>query len=142
MLTFTIPGAPVAKGRAKLSTVNGHARAYTPTKTRNYESLVALAAEQAMRGRAPFDGPLALQVTILLGVPESWSKKKRAACLAYEVLPTKKPDIDNVTKSVLDGMNAVAFVDDSRIVDLVVKKRYSDSPRVVVELEQLAGLSA
>lgn len=141
-VVFTIPGDPVAKGRAKLSTVNGMARAYTPAKTRKYENLVCLAAEQAMAGRAPFDGPLSVQITVLLAVPESWSGKKKKAALAYEVLPTKRPDLDNFTKAVLDGMNAVAFTDDARIVDLIVKKRYSDAPRVVVEISKIDGLPA
>lgn len=142
ILEFTIPGDPVAKGRPKLTTINGSARTYTPAKTRSYESLVRLAAEQAMGGRAPLDGPLLVAVAVHLAVPESWSQKKKRLALSGEVLPTKKPDLDNFIKAVLDGMNSVAFIDDSRIVDLVCRKRYSETPRIHVEITVLDGLPA
>ncbi len=139
LLSVTIPGDPVAKGRPKLTTISGMARAYTPAKTRNYESLVRLAVEQAMTGRSPFDCPLDCEISVFLGVPASWSKKRSAAALLGCVLPTKRPDLDNFTKAILDGMNSVAFTDDARIVDLRVRKRYSMSPRVTVNLSEISG---
>lgn len=138
-LAFTIPGNPVAKGRPKLTTIGGMARAYTPAKTRNYEALVRLAAKEAMAGRSLLDGPLHLWVSVYLGIPDSWSKRKKAAALEQLVLPTKKPDVDNVIKAVSDGMNAVAFTDDSRIVNLTATKRYSDMPRVEVRVMAVDG---
>lgn len=36
-IKFEVLGVPVGKGRPKFSTVNGHAVAYTPAKTANYE---------------------------------------------------------------------------------------------------------
>ena len=142
MLEFTIPGSPVAKGRPKLTTINGMARAYTPSKTRNYEALVRLASEQAMAGRPLFDCPLGLTVSVFIEPPASWSKKRRVAALAGEVLPTKRPDVDNYIKAILDGMNSVVFADDARIVDLVVKKRFSESPSVVVAIVAVPGDAA
>lgn len=142
MIEFTIPGSPVPKGRPKLTTIGGMARAYTPAKTRNYESLVRLAAEQAMSGAAPLDGALCVELVVHLPVPESWSQKKRQAALSGAVVPSKKPDLDNVVKAVLDGMNSVAFVDDARIVDLVARKRYSETPKVAVFLSEAAGTAA
>lgn len=138
-LVFTIPGSPVAKGRPKLTTIGGMARAYTPAKTRNYEALVRVAAQEAMSGRPLMDGPLHLYVGVYLGIPDSWSKRKKAAALEQLVLPTKKPDVDNVIKAVSDGMNTVAFTDDSRIVNLTASKRYSDMPRVEVVLTPVDG---
>ena len=49
--------------------------------------------------------------------------------------PTTKPDIDNVIKAVLDGLNGVAYADDSQVVALSASKCYSDDPRVVVIVE-------
>lgn len=138
-LAFTIPGDPVAKGRPKLTTIGGMARAYTPAKTRNYEAIVRLAAKEAMAGLLPMDGPLHLWVRVYLGIPTSWSKRKKAAALEQLVLPTKKPDVDNVIKAVSDGMNAIAFTDDSRIVNLTAVKRYSDMPRVEVMVMAVDG---
>ena len=42
-----------------------------------------------------------------------------------KLLPTKKPDVDNVAKSVLDALNGVAWLDDSQVVRLEISKSYS-----------------
>lgn len=141
-IEFTIPGFAVPKGRPKLSTVNGMAMAYTPAKTRNYESLVRLACEKAMGATPPLNAPLSMEVMVRIGVPESWSQKRRRAAIDGEVLPTKRPDLDNYIKAILDGMNGVAFMDDARVVDLVVRKRYSETPGVSVALSLLEGACA
>ena len=51
MLTFEIPGDPVAKARPRAAMVAGRARLYTPAKTEKYEARVAVFAQQAMAGR-------------------------------------------------------------------------------------------
>ena len=40
------------------------------------------------------------------------------------ISPTKKPDIDNIVKIVLDAMNKFAFKDDTQITKLEVEKIY------------------
>lgn len=50
------------------------------------------------------------------------------------IRPTKKPDIDNITKAILDALNKVAYKDDSAIVRFSIEKYYSDSPRVEVTI--------
>jgi Holliday junction resolvase RusA-like endonuclease len=47
-ISFTIPGEPVAKGRAKFARRGNFVTTYTPDKTARYENLVKLAAQQAM----------------------------------------------------------------------------------------------
>ncbi|WP_334299865.1 RusA family crossover junction endodeoxyribonuclease [Anaerobutyricum hallii] len=51
--------------------------------------------------------------------------------------PTKKPDLDNVIKSILDALNKVAYHDDTQIVSLSMEKFYSDSPRVEVTINSI-----
>jgi len=36
----------------------------------------------------------------------------------YYSATTKKPDIDNVIKSLLDGMTGAAYVDDSQVMEI------------------------
>lgn len=50
---------------------------------------------------------------------------------------TKKPDADNIAKAVLDGLNGVAFVDDSQVVALMVKKTYGLTPKVKVRIKEI-----
>ncbi|XZN30187.1 RusA family crossover junction endodeoxyribonuclease [Clostridium perfringens] len=49
--------------------------------------------------------------------------------------PTKKPDVDNIAKIILDSLNGVAYKDDSQIVDLRIIKSYTEeTERVEFEL--------
>lgn len=139
-IIFTVPGAPVGKGRPKVSSRGGKfARMYTPEKTVNYEGLVSLAATQAMAGRQPITGPAYVVMTITLPIPASWSKKKQAAALCGHVYPTKKPDADNVVKALFDGMNGVVWVDDVQACNLSLVKQYGPTPGVHVIVEEIEG---
>ena len=53
--------------------------------------------------------------------------------------PTKKPDVDNIAKAILDSLNGIAYRDDSQIVELNMKKLYADLGFVKVTLEELEG---
>ncbi|WP_369952181.1 RusA family crossover junction endodeoxyribonuclease [Ralstonia syzygii] len=132
-ITFTIPGEPVAKGRARSFVRNGHVAHYTPEKTARYENLVKLAAQQAMGDMAPAEGAVALIVRAFMGIPTSWSQKKQRAAALGEITPTKRPDLDNIVKAVKDGANGVTWKDDSQVVDVRASKRYG-TPRVEVEV--------
>ena len=131
-MKFTIPGVPVGKGRPKFSTFNGQAVAYTPEKTVNYENLVKLSFQAS--GEKPFDRETQLKAIILayFPIPKSTSKKKREKMQTDLILPTKKPDTDNIAKAILDALNGVAYYDDAQVVELHVVKKYSDEPRAEV----------
>lgn len=133
-IVVTLPGIPQGKGRPRFSRKTGHA--YTPGKTRSYESLLQGAAIKAMRDRAPLDGPLFVKVEAYFPVPASWSKKKRAAALLGVTRPTGRPDADNLLK-VLDSFNAVVWRDDAQVVEGVICKHYSDRPQLVVRVGAL-----
>ena len=138
-LMFEIPGSPIGQGRPKFSTINGHAKAYDPEKSRNYKAYVKLLATQAMKeqGFTMIDGPCCLDIMAFFEVPKSKSKKfKERASLGLE-RPTKKPDIDNIVKALQDALNGLAYKDDSSIVYLSVAKCYSEIPRVEVILREI-----
>lgn len=138
MLTFVVPGEPQGKGRAKVVKIAGFTRMATPAKTVAYEGLIAHAASIAMDGRAMLEGAAGCNVFIDCAVPASWSGKKQRAALAGEVMPTTKPDADNVVKAIFDGMNGVVWRDDVVVVDLRVRKRYAPTPCVRVEVWNVA----
>ncbi len=129
VVSFTVPGPPQGKGRARATRTG---RMYTPAKTVAYESLVALAGQQAMRGAQPFAGPVAAEINAHYPIPASWSKKRQDQARAGQILPTGKPDVSNIAKAVEDGLNGIVWADDAQIVRLVVTKRYADAPAVHV----------
>lgn len=142
VVAFVVPGAPVAKGRARSRVVRGKAgqsfvQHYTPEETRNYENLVRMCAKDAMHDRYPLDGAVKLEVTVVIPIPASWSQRKQRDAIAGRVGATKKPDVDNYIKAIADGCNGVAWVDDSQVVELVARKRYGAMPRVEVRAELL-----
>ena len=141
-VSFTVPGEPQGKGRPRVGKIGGHARMFTPAKTVAYEGLIAHAAQQAMAGAVPMDCACQVQMIITVSVPASWSKKKQAAAIAGQVMPTKKPDTDNVVKAVFDGMNGVVWRDDVQAVDLFVRKRYGATPGVFVRVSPYVGSAA
>lgn len=135
ILSFTVSGIPVGKGRARFSTRNGIARAYTPAKTRRFEDMIRCEAVDAMGGRDPIDEGVLVSVTAYVPMPKSWSKKKRELAVDGAIKPIVRPDADNFSKAALDGCNAIIFRDDSLVTDLIVRKRYSERPRLVITVE-------
>lgn len=136
MLEIVVPGEPVAKGRPRMrvADMQGKQRAvaYTPSKTRRYEDLVALAAQEAMQGADPLDEAIVVSIAAHLPIPASWSKKRQRLAEEGEIHPEKRPDLDNFVKAGIDGCNKVVFRDDSLIVDLRAVKVYSTRPRLVI----------
>ena len=125
MVQFTVDANPVPKGRPKFSKIGGFVRTYTPKKTSDYETIVRETAQQAMGQTEPLETPTAVYLYIRLSIPKSYPKKRLAACLKGLERPIKKPDIDNLAKSVLDGLNGIVYRDDGQIVSLHVTKVYA-----------------
>lgn len=133
-ITFHVPGVPVAKGRARITTRGGKVRSFTPPKTVAFEGLVSLAAERAMDGADPIVGPVHLALYVQLPIPQSWSGKKKLAALSGTLQPCSRPDLDNYIKSVCDGGNGILWRDDSQVVLLTATKRYAEVPGLDVEV--------
>ena len=137
--SITVYGAPVPKGRPRMSTINGHARAFTPAKTRRYEDLIRLEAGRAMEGRDQLQGATRVRLRAFMPIPKTMQTKPKLALIASGALrPTTKPDADNFAK-VIDALNGIVWPDDNQVVELVVEKHYSDRPRLELEASELAA---
>lgn len=134
-IVVELSGSPQGKGRPRFVRATGHA--FTPANTRKYESHLRLAAQDVMQGRAPLEGPIAIDVLAVFPVPASWSKAKRAAALLRLVHPTTKPDIDNTAKLVGDGFNEIVWRDDKQIVSATIVKQYGERPMLRVEIREI-----
>ena len=132
-ITFSVPGVPTGKKRPRFSRFGNHVRTYQPADDARRENLVALAFREAAGSIPPHAGPVAVSVEAVFIPPLSWSKKRRADP-GHKV---SKPDVDNLAKSVLDGLNGLAFIDDSQIVRLEAGKRFGDTNEIIVTIKQL-----
>ena len=128
-----VPGEPMGKQRPKFN--RWTKSAHTPEKTVNYEIYVK---ELYVNNRLPMlEGYIKVEITAFYKIPKSTSNKKRQQMLRNELLPDKKPDLDNVAKIICDALNNIAYSDDKQIVSLSVNKFYSEQPRVIVKLNQI-----
>jgi len=135
-IMFTVYGTPTPKGRPKFSTRGKFPVAYTPEKTKAYEFEVGMMALAAMGGSKPLEGALEAFIYVTFAVPESYSKKRLEACLNGSEKHTKKPDLDNVAKCVIDGMDKIVFDNDSQITSIHATKVYGEVAKVEVMVRQ------
>lgn len=135
-IMFTVYGHPIAKGRPRFSTRGKFPVAYTPEKTKTYESEVGMMAKAAMGASEALEGALEAFIYVTFPVPPSYSKKRTEACLNDTEKHTKKPDLDNVVKICLDGMNGIVFKDDSQITSIHSTKVYGEVAKVEVMVRQ------
>ena len=131
VIYFVVPGQPHGKGRPRASTRGGFVRLYTDQNTRNYEDVIAIQAKAAMGNAEVLQTPTAVRINAFYYMPISWSKKKRKQAMEGEIVPGK-PDLDNISKSVLDAIQGIVIDDDKNVIKLSVEKRFSLQPRVEV----------
>ena len=84
----------------------------------------------------PFEGRVQVEINALFEVPKSTKKADKELMLSNQINPTKKPDIDNIVKIILDAMNGIAFKDDIQITKLNVEKTYSTQEKVQIKISQ------
>lgn len=144
-IIIDVPGVPVGKGRARTATRRKkgggtYIAHVTPQKTVNYESLVALAAQQAMAGRAPLAGAVEVEISIRITPPGSWSVKKTQQAIDGIIRPITTPDVDNVIKALFDGCNGIAWNDDRQVTDIArLTKRYAVQSGAVMVVRDALG---
>ena len=125
VVTFTVDGDPVPKGRPRFARRGQFVQTYTDAKTIDYETQVAMRARHAIGSTKPLEGALSVFLYMRYTVPASYSKKRKEACLRGVEYP-KRIDIDNVYKSITDAMNGIVYLDDSQIVEAHIKKVYAE----------------
>ena len=107
----SIPGRPQAKQRPRVGR-GGHV--YTPKETREYEQLVAHTWRAAGGVCLPKGTPAEVTIHVYK------DRVEVEVGVAEGLPPTARADLDNLAKSVLDGLNGVAFDDDRQIAKLTV----------------------
>ena len=136
MTTFSVDADPVGKQRARYAKRGNFVQAYTPEKTRTYETLIKEAGIEAMGTSEPLETPVSLYLYIRMPIPKSYSKKRTEACLSGSEKPIKKPDIDNICKCFLDAMNGAVYHDDSQVLTLHITKVYGTVGMVEVMVRE------
>lgn len=135
VVEFTVDGIPTGKGRPRFARTPNGVRTYTPEETVSFENLVRYTYSRETGGKK-MEGPLLVIIKCYFPVPASTSKKKREQMLTGGIDYTKKPDCDNLAKSVLDALNGLAYDDDKQVTSLHVMKEYGDRPRTEIVIQR------
>jgi Holliday junction resolvase RusA-like endonuclease len=111
---FTVSGNPVPWERND----SRQGARFTAPRTREYEARVRAVAQLA--NVQPLEGPVRL-------------------VLRFFRATARRCDVDNLSKSIQDALNGVAYLDDSQIARLEVEKGIDrELPRVEIEVTLLA----
>jgi Holliday junction resolvase RusA-like endonuclease len=135
--TITVPGKPSGKGRPRFTKIG---RTYTPAKTVATETLVGECAFSQV-GQPMLVGPLEVEITAIFEVPPSWARRKQAEALSGGVLPTGKPDLDNIAKLYTDALNGIMWADDATITRMTLSKHYGLIPATIIHVRQIEDAS-
>lgn len=74
--------------------------------------------------------PLSIDISFFKKLPTSISKANRKEALENGC--TKRPDLDNYFKAVLDSLENIIFTDDSHVVELSGRKLYTEEENNIV----------
>ena len=139
-IELTIPGKPVAQGRPRFYRRGTFVVATDPKASKVYKADIQYLAQKHKEDNnisGLLDGPLGLDVMAYFPCPKSrWRKTKPRT----EEHHAKRPDADNVAKSIKDGLTGVFYHDDSQISELIIRKRIAaqgEAPRIEVSLYTL-----
>ena len=140
MIEFRYYGDAVGKARPRYARRGDYVHTYTPRNTQVFEEAIKHHCKTACKKDFPMypkDTPVKVDVRIAVAIPKSWSKKKREKAINDEIFPTKKPDLDNVLKSIYDAMNGFAYEDDSQICMTFAERYYTGGePFIDVKVEE------
>lgn len=129
---FEVPGKPVGKERAA-----GTSKRHTPEKTRVWEREIAWRAKQARRSNIIYPKAVGVIIQIVIKPAEYWKKEEKDNACAGRVKPVARPDIDNVGKAILDGLNKIAFADDQQVSQLTITRAYGRSEKTIVIVKKI-----
>src|SRR3990170_3128170 len=129
VIQFHVRGLPIPHGSARARVVNGKPVITSTAKgLASWRRLVADVA-QDFAPTLPWEGPVSIHLDFGIPKPKSAPKTRR-------VWPAKRPDLDKLTRAVLDALTYVIFTDDSQVVEIHATKDYG-APGVVVQIRRI-----
>ena len=131
---FEVPGEIFGKESPLVNMYTG--RVYTQNKNKDYEFLVQQYFKIKYPNYQTLDGRISINIIAYLKIPKSTSKTKTQEMLENKLSPTKKPDVDNIAKSILDAMNGFVFKDDNQVSKISVEKRFALEEKAVITVEE------
>jgi Holliday junction resolvase RusA-like endonuclease len=134
-LTIEIIGVPIEQHRPRFTTKGGR-RAYSDQGTEKARWSLQM---NAQLGRSPYPLPVpekipvAVEVEYIFPLLKNSTKKMTHKVENGEIIAhASKPDIDNLTKLMLDCMTGHVFADDNQVCELISRKYYGIFPKTII----------
>ena len=129
VIQFFARGEPKGQPRPRAVSINGSIRMYTPSIVKGWRTSIKIAAINAgVRPAEPIAGPISVNLGFVFERPKSHF---RSGKYSHQLTPgtiedhIKKPDVDNLSKAVLDVLTELKFwQDDSQVTHLSATKIY------------------
>lgn len=140
-LRFIVPAIPIAQPRPRAVALNGKARVFgapTAHPVHAFKATCRMALMKAVIYEAPMLVPCAVEMVFVLPRPKL-PKKLGTGRLPH----AKRPDFDNLEKSVVDALTGVAWKDDSQLCDVRTQKwiaAVDEAPHVEISIRPLSGV--
>lgn len=125
-VAIVVHGVPVPQG-SMVRGSRGGVHASNDARLKPWRSTIFAAAVEAMDGRDLWAGPVAVDLVFTVARPKGhWRTGRRSGELrpSAPATPTSNPDLDKLTRAVLDALTGTVFRDDAQVVDLQAAKRY------------------
>lgn len=137
MFQIILEIAPVAQGRPRFRRIGKGVATYDPPKSKAFkQELRALAMKYQCDYFAKQYQPISVTLSFY-STPPILSKTKLENAFNGILRPFKKPDLDNLIKGTLDGLNGLFWHDDAQIVELHAYKYYAETPRIEMTIEEI-----
>jgi Holliday junction resolvase RusA-like endonuclease len=112
-------------------------------RSKGWKSQIAAACAEQYGG--PFlEGPLAMVVRFYQARPKGHYGSGRNSGRLKDSAPSRsivKPDIDKLSRAVLDGLEGQLYRHDAMIVEKFAQKLYGEPARVEIEVQQLEDVA-
>lgn len=135
---FVIKLEPMAQSRPRFARRGRSVVAYEKKEMKAWRAECSKLISEAFETEKLIEGPLKIDATFYIKPPKYiFSKKKNKKKLeAEEIFCSKKPDIDNYLKALLDSMTGIIFKDDGQVVECRARKLYSLNQRIEFEIKE------
>ena len=127
---FLVPSEPIPAARPRV-TIHGTYNPKSSLMTRLGYQLKDIIMNNDYHG-LPLENQIAIDIQFFMPVPRSWSKKKKDSTEGK--FHGVRPDLDNLIKFILDATNGIIVKDDKQIVKITASKKYSKTPRTVLDV--------
>ena len=138
MIEFTVKGIPIPQGSMRAIPFDrgiiagrrtlGVSVVHDRQELASWRKAVSWEGKRAMRGKPPFDCALLVRMIFVLPRPRSRGRTAKA---------DRQPDLDKLVRAILDSLEHVVWVNDSRVCIIHAAKVLGIAPQFSITVSEV-----